>query len=320
MDKNGDFNFGLNNCNTQEIIDAATTVILEVNEQMPTVYGMFEDHINIADVDYVVESTADVCSLPSAPPPSAKEEKIAEYIFPYLSDGMTLQLGIGGIPNALGTLIANSDLKDLGMHAEYMGEGYLNLYRAGKITDKKKELQRGKGVFSTCFGTKELYAFLDRNMGIMTAPMRYVNNPYTISQFKKFISINGCISVDLYGQVCSESAGIRQISGTGGQVDFVTGAYMAEQGKAFLTLPATFTDKNGTVHSSILPRFTNGDIITTLRTQAPYLATEYGIAELTGRTTWQRAEALINIAHPDFREELIKAAENQKIWRKSCKR
>ena len=150
--------------------------------------------------------------------------------------------------------------------------------------------------------------------------MRYVNNPHTISQFKKFISINGCISVDLYGQVCSESAGTRQISGTGGQLDFVTGAYMAEQGKAFLTLPSTFKDKQGGVHSSILPAFTQGDIITTPRTQAPYMVTEYGVAQLTGRTTWQRAESLIAIAHPDFRDELIKAAEAQKIWRKSNKR
>lgn len=320
MDKNGDFSYSLNNCNTQEIVDAADVVILEVNKNMPVIYGMFEDHINIADVDCIVETDGDVCKLPPPPQPSPMEEKMARYIFPYLLDGMTLQLGIGGIPNALGTLIADSDLKDLGMHAEYMGDGYLSLYQSGKITNKKKELQRGKGVFSTCFGSQALYDFLDQNMAIMTAPMRYVNNPHTISQFKKFISINGCISVDLYGQVCSESAGTRQISGTGGQLDFVTGAYMAEQGKAFLTLPSTFKDKQGGVHSSILPAFTQGDIITTPRTQAPYMVTEYGVAQLTGRTTWQRAESLIAIAHPDFRDELVKATEAQKIWRKSNKR
>ena len=150
--------------------------------------------------------------------------------------------------------------------------------------------------------------------------MKYVNNPDTIGQFKNFVSINGCLNIDLYGQVCSESAGTRQISGTGGQLDFVTGAYQSGNGKAFLTLPATFTDRQGTVHSRILPRFTDGDIITTPRAQAPYIVTEYGVAQLTGRTTWQRAESLIAIAHPDFRDDLVKAAEKQHIWRKSNKK
>ena len=317
MDAHGNFNFGLNNCCTQEIIDTVDHIILEVNEHMPVIYGMANDHINITDVDCVVESTAPVCTLPPAAAPSPIDEQIAEIIFPFLTDGMTLQLGIGGTPNALGTLIAQSDLKDLGMHAEYMSDGYLRLYEEGKITDKKKELQRGKGVFSTCSGSQALYDFLDHNLGILSAPMAYVNDPAVISRFKKFVSINGCISLDLYGQVCSEAAGTRQISGTGGQLDFVTGTYQAEDGKAFLTLPSTFTDKKGVVHSSILPKFTQGDIITTPRTQAPYIVTEYGVAQLAGLTTWQRAEAIIGLAHPDFRESLIKAAEEQKIWRKS---
>ena len=320
MDRHGNFGFSLSNCYTQEVLDAADRIIVEVNEHLPVIYGLACDHINIADVDCVVESGADVCSLPPAAPPSAIDEAIAGNIFPYLSDGMTLQLGIGGIPNALGSLIAKSDLKDLGMHAEYMSDGYLSLYESGKITDKKKELQPGKGVFSTCSGSKALYDFLDHNMAIMSAPMKYVNNPDTIGQFKNFVSINGCLNIDLYGQVCSESAGTRQISGTGGQLDFVTGAYQSGNGKAFLTLPATFTDRQGTVHSRILPRFTDGDIITTPRAQAPYIVTEYGVAQLTGRTTWQRAESLIAIAHPDFRDELVKAAEKQHIWRKSNKK
>lgn len=320
MDEHGNFGFGLNNCCSQEVIDKATRIIVEVNEHMPVVYGLESDHINIRDVDCIVESKTDVCKLPPAPAPSSVDESIAGHIFPFLSNGMTLQLGIGGMPKALGALIAQSDLKDLGMHAEYLSDGYLSLYEMGKITNQKKELQKGKGVFSTCSGSQALYDFLDHNIDIASAPMSYVNNPYVISQFKNFVSINGCIAVDLYGQVCSEAVGTRQISGTGGQLDFVTGAYMAESGKSFLTLPSTFTDKDGVAHSSILPKFTAGDIITTPRTQAPYMVTEYGIAQLSGRTTWQRAEALISIAHPDFREELIKAAEEQKIWRHSNKR
>ena len=150
--------------------------------------------------------------------------------------------------------------------------------------------------------------------------MRWVNNPEIIRQLDHFVSINGCVAVDLYGQVCSERSGTRHISGTGGQLDFVTGAYMAEHGQAFLAMPSTFTDKQGGRHSRILPRFTQGDVITTPRTQAPSIVTEYGVARLAGLPTWARAEAIVSIAHPDFREELIAAAETQKIWRKSNKR
>lgn len=319
MDERGDFSFGLTNCAQREVLDAAKTIILEVNPNMPVTVGIENDRINIREVDALVE-----CALPiptvTAPLASELDRKIAEHLMPYITSGSTLQLGIGGIPNAIGTLIAESDVKDLGMHTELMSDGYLALYRAGKITNRCKPLQRGKGVFSICNGSRELYDFLDHNDEILTAPMRWVNSPETIRQLDDFVSINGCIAVDLYGQVSAESSGTRQISGTGGQVDFITGAMEAEHGRAFLTMHATYTDKAGKTHSRILPRFTEGDIITTPRTQAPCVVTEYGIAALPGKATWQRAEALISIAHPDFREELIRAAEEQKIWRRSNKR
>jgi len=258
------------------------------------------DHIHLSEADCVVEGHRDICLSPAGSA-SEMDQKIAANIFPHLRDGITLQLGIGGMPNALGTLIAQSDLKDIGMHTELMSDGYLNLYQAGKITNKAKELQRGKGVFSVCFGSRELYEFLDHHPGILSAPMRYVNDPGTIRQFRNFVSINSCIAVDLYGQVCSESAGTRQISGTGGQLDFVNGAFLSENGKAFLAMPSTYMDPAGTLHSRILPKFTQGDIITTPRTQAPYLVTEYGAVCLSGLPTWERAEAIISLAHPDFR-------------------
>lgn len=154
-------------------------------------------------VDAIVESEEPISLAPNREP-SAIDKQIAEHIFPYLHDGITLQLGIGGMPNALGRLIAASDLKDLGMHTELMSDGYLDLYRAGKITNDKKPFQRGKGVFSICMGLKELYEFLDYNLDILSAPMHYVNDPETIRQLDDFISINSCIAVDLYGQVCSE--------------------------------------------------------------------------------------------------------------------
>lgn len=319
MDKHGYFSFGLTNACQQEVLDAAEHIILEVNEHMPVIYGMEGDHIHLSEADCVVEGHRDICLSPAGSA-SEMDQKIAANIFPHLRDGITLQLGIGGMPNALGTLIAQSDLKDIGMHTELMSDGYLNLYRAGKITNKAKELQRGKGVFSVCFGSRELYEFLDHHPGILSAPMRYVNDPGTIRQFRNFVSINSCIAVDLYGQVCSESAGTRQISGTGGQLDFVNGAFLSENGKAFLAMPSTYMDPAGTLHSRILPKFTQGDIITTPRTQAPYLVTEYGAVCLSGLPTWERAEAIISLAHPDFRPSLIRQAGEQKIWRPSNRR
>ena len=160
---------------------------------------------------------------------------------------------------------------------------------------------------------------MDRNPDVMGAPVDYTNDVFVISQIDNFISINNAIDCDLFGQVNAESAGIKHISGTGGQLDFLTGAAMARGGKAFICMTSTFTDKQGTRRSRILPHF-GGDIVTSPRSQAYYLATEYGVGNLAGRSTWERAEALVSIAHPDFREQLIAAAEAQKIWRRSAKR
>ena len=319
MDKHGYFSYGLTNCAQQELIDAADTVIVEVNPHMPWVPGLESDCIHVSRVDAIVECDEPFVH-PAQPRVSEVDRQIAANIFPYLRDGITLQLGIGGMPNALGSLIAESDLKDLGMHTELMSDGYLTLYQAGKITNTKKERNRGKGVFGIANGSRALYEFLDHNLGVVSAPMRYINDPAVIRQFENFVSINGCIAFDLYGQVCSETAGLRQISGTGGQLDFVEGAYEAKHGMAFLATASTFTDRSGKLHSNILPHFSAGDVITTPRAMAPWLVTEYGAKNLAGLPAWQRAEAVISLAHPDFREELIRAAERQKIWRQSSKR
>ena len=322
MDRNGNFSYGLTNCCMQEMLDSAKAIILEVNKSMPFVFGMANDHINIREdkVVYVVESPYEIRTVEN-PVATESDKKIAANIFPYLRDEITLQLGIGGTPNAIGSLIAESDLKDLGMHTELMSDGYLELYKAGKITNRKKaDVNRRKGVFSICNGSRELYDFMDHNIDILSAGMDYVNDPAVISSIANFVSINSCIAVDIYGQICSEAVGTRQISGTGGQLDFVTGAYRSPGGMAFITMKAARTDKNGVRHSNIKAKFVDGDIITTPRTQAPVIVTEYGTADMNGLTTWERAEKLIGLADPEFRDELIEAAEEQKVWRRSNKR
>ena len=205
------------------------------------------------------------------------------------------------------------------MHTELCTDGFLDLYNAGKLTNKRKNIFPGKGVLGLATGSRALYDWLDENPGVIALPIAYVNDPDVIGSMDNFISLNSCVSIDLYGQISSESAGLRHISGTGGQVDFLTGAAKSKGGKAFICVASSRVGKDGVRHSNIVPHF-NGEIITSPRSQAYYIATENGVANLAGRSTWERAEALVNLAHPDFREELIKAAEEQRIWRRSNKR
>lgn len=317
MDSKGFFNFSMVNCTTRAILDAADLIILEVNEHMPHVYGGQEDCIHISEVDVVVEGEHGPLAQLPVPPATEIDEKIASLLLPHIPDGATIQLGIGGMPNSVGKLMAESDLKDLGMHTELLSDGFVDLYEAGKLTNSRKTLHRGKGVFGIALGSQRLYDWVGENQGLLSFPMDYVNQPSVMAQMENMISINNCISIDLYGQVSSESAGTRHISGTGGQLDFSTGAYDAPGGKGFICMTSSYRDKAGNLKSRILPKFTEGDIITTPRTQAFYIVTEYGIVNLAGRSTWERAEMLISLAHPDFRDELIAQADKQKIWRNS---
>lgn len=317
MDSKGFFNFSMVNCTTRAILDAADLIILEVNEHMPHVYGGQEDCIHISEVDVVVEGEHKPLAQLPIPPATEIDEKIASLLLPHIPDGATIQLGIGGMPNSVGKLMAESDLKDLGMHTELLSDGFVDLYEAGKLTNSRKTLHRGKGVFGIALGSQRLYDWVGENQGLLSFPMDYVNQPSVMAQMENMISINNCIAIDLYGQVSSESAGTRHISGTGGQLDFSTGAYDAPGGKGFICMTSSYRDKSGNLKSRILPKFTQGDIITTPRTQAFYIVTEYGIVNLAGRSTWERAELLISLVHPDFRDELIAAADKQKIWRNS---
>ena len=319
MDKHGYFNLSCATGVARGILEKADIVILEVNERLPKIYGGFDESIHISEVDYVVEGEHP--PLPQFPiaPPTEEDVKIADLIVPHIVDGATLQLGIGGMPNVVGARLAESDLKDLGMHTELCGDAYYELYKAGKLTNRRKSHQRGKGVTGIVFGSQALYDWVDQNPGVVVEPLEYVNAPETIGRLDNMISINNCIAVDLYGQVCAESAGLRHISGTGGQLDYLTGAAMSKGGKAFICMTSSFVDKTGVRRSRVLPHF-GGDIVTDPRSQAYYIVTEYGAVNLAGRSTWERAELLVSIAHPDFREDLIAAAEDQKIWRRSNKR
>ena len=319
MDRHGYFNFSVNTGVAAPIVRMADIVIVEVNENMPKVYGGYDECIHISDVDYIVEGPHEPFQYTPVPEPTLIDRKISENIVPYLVDGSTLQLGIGSMPNALGELLAKSDLKDLGMHTELCSDAFLSLYRSGKLTNRKKNIDRGKGVYGCAIGSKDLFDWLEENHGIAAYPLEYVNRPSVISQIDNMVSINSCVAVDLYGQVAAESAGARQISGTGGQLDFLVGASASRGGKAFICMSSLHTDRYGVKHSRIKPQF-NGDIVTSPRSQVYFLVTEYGIINLEGRSTWERAEDLISIAHPDFRDELIKEAESKKIWRRSNKR
>ena len=205
------------------------------------------------------------------------------------------------------------------MHTELCSDAYYHIHQAGKLTNKYSKISKGKGISGIFFGSEEFYQWIDENPGILAYPLEYVNSPEVMGQNDNLISINSCIASDLYGQICAESSGTRQISGTGGQLDFLTGAAMSRGGKAFLCMPSTFKEKDGSVKSSIVPTFC-GDIITSPRSQSYFVVTEYGAVNLAGKSTWERAEQLISIAHPDFREQLIKAAEEQNIWLRSHKR
>ena len=319
MDRHGYFNFSLSAGTALDMIGRAGKIVLEINPHLPKVYGAYNESIHISDVAMVVEGHDAEPPTVGHKTPSPEDIAIANNVLPYIVDGATLQLGIGGTPDALGTVLAQSDLKDLGMHTELCTDGFLDLYKAGKLTNKRKAIFPGKGVLGLATGSRELYDWLDENPGVIALPIAYVNNPQVIASMDNFISLNGCVSVDLYGQVNSESAGLRHISGTGGQIDFLTGAAMSRGGKAFLCLASSRVGKDGVRRSNIVPHFC-GEIITSPRSQAYYIVTENGAANLAGQSTWQRAEMLISLAHEDFREGLIKAAGEQRIWRRSNKR
>ena len=321
MDKHGYCNFGPNASHMAAVCERAEIIIVEVNENMPRCLGGFEEGIHISQVTMIVEgSNPAIDAMGAAAPATEVDEAVAKYIVDEIPDGACLQLGIGGMPNAVGSLIAKSDLKDLGVHTEMYVDAFVDIAKAGKITGMNKSIDKGRQVYAFGAGTQKLYDYLDENPQCMSAPVNYTNDIRSISALDNFISINNAVDIDLYGQINAESAGTKQISGAGGQLDFVLGAYLSNGGKSFICMSSTFTAKDGTVNSRIRPTLANGSIVTDTRANVHYFVTEYGIVNLKGLSSWQKAEAIISVAHPDFRDQLIAEAEQMKIWKQSNKR
>ena len=320
MDSHGNFSYALAASHLADMLDKAKVIIVEVNRNMPWVYGLTGSEINIADVDYVVEGdNPAVAQLGGGGEPTDVDRAVAKLIVEQIPNGACLQLGIGGMPNTVGSMIAQSDLKDLGVHTEMYVDGFVDMALAGKLTGRNKAVDRGRQVYAFAAGTQKLYDYVDRNPAVMAAPVDYTNDVRVLAQLDNFISINNAIDMDLFGQVNAESAGLKHISGTGGQLDFVMGAYLSKGGKSFICMSSTVTGKDGSVKSRIVPTLTPGSIATDPRSCVQYIVTEHGMINLKGLSTWERAEAIISIADPQFREQLIQDAQKMGIWRRSNK-
>lgn len=321
MDAHGWFNFGPNGTHLKAVCERAKCIILEVNTSMPYCHGGFENCIHIDDVDMIVEGdNKPLDEMGGAVNPSEIDLAVARLVMEEIPNGACLQLGIGAMPGAVGKMIAESDLKDLGVHTEMYVDAFVDMSMAGKITGTHKPFDRGRQTYAFAAGTRKLYDFLDNNPECMAVPVNYANDVARVSQIPNFISINGAVDIDLFGQVSSESSGTSHISGAGGQLDFVMGAYLSKGGKSFICCSSSFMDKkSGQLKSRIRPTLLEGSIVTATRANLHYLVTEYGKVNVKGMSTWQRAESIINIAHPQFRDELIAEAEKMHIWRRSNK-
>lgn len=302
-DKHGYVSCGVSVDYTLPAARAAKKVIAQVNKQMPRTLG--DTSLHVSEIDSFVEIDHPVIEL-GLPKIGDVEKAIGENCAKLVKGGDTLQLGIGAIPDAV--LLFLKEKKDLGIHSEMISDGVVELIESGVITNAKKTLHPGKTVVTFLMGTQRLYDYADDNQAVAMYPVDYVNDPYVIGQNDNLVSINSCVQVDLMGQVASESVGLTQISGIGGQVDFVRGARLSKGGRSIIAIASTAA--KGKI-SKIVPFLDEGAAVTTSRTDVDYVVTEYGIAHLRGKTLRDRARALIEIAHPDFRPGLIQEFENR---------
>ncbi len=305
-DEHGFCSYGAGVDATKTAVEQASVVIAMVNRRMPRTLG--DSFVHISKLTHIVETDQPVLELPMADEISETSRKIGEYIASLIPDGATLQMGIGEIPDAV--LLFLEDKKDLGVHTEMFSDGLVDLFEAGVVTNEKKTLHRGKIVTSFVIGTKKAFDFVDNNPFMEFHPNVYVNDPFIVARNDKMVAINSALSIDLTGQVCADSIGRSIYSGFGGQVDFIRGAARSKGGKPIIALPSTA--KGGTI-SRIVDTLLPGSGVVTTRADVNYVVTEYGIASLWGRSLRERARQLIDIAHPDFREELERAAAERKV-------
>lgn len=318
MDEHGYFNFGPQCSHIRAMCDVAKKIIVEVNPKMPRCMGGVGNWVHIDEVAAVVECELDMPLMGGAVNPSEVDLAVANLVMPELPNGACLQLGIGSMPGTIGKMIAESDLKDLGVHTEMYVDAFVDMSEAGKITGKFKPFDQNRQGYAFAAGTQKLYDYLDNNLECAAYPVSYMNDVNRVSSIDNFISINGAVDIDLFGQVSSESSGVQHISGAGGQQDFVLGAYLSKGGKSFICCSSSYMDKKtGELKSRIRPTMLEGTVITATRTNLHWLVTEYGKLNVKGLSTWERAEGIINLAHPQFRDELIAHAEKMNIWRRS---
>lgn len=305
MDKAGYFSFGTANDMTSTAAREASVLLVEVNENMPRVFG--DSLLHISEVDAVVENHVPLMELPP-PPPKPQDEIVGKLIAEIVEDGSVLQLGIGTLPNAICPQLMHH--KDLGIHSELFGPGMADLILAGVITGRRKTLHRHKHVFSLAYGTRETFDFMHDNPAMASFPSDYVMDPAVIACNDKMVAINSVLEIDLTGQCNAEHLEGYQFSGTGGQLDFVRGAYAAKGGKSIITLYST---TKGETVSRIVPRLKAGAAVTTPRQDTHYVCTEYGLVDLKQKSMGERAQALISIAHPKFREHLLREAQEMRL-------
>ena len=311
MDADGYFNFGPANLWHRAIVERAKMLIIEVNKNNIYVHGEGTG-VHISEVDFIIDGDDSMPTVLPNPPVTDVDRAVAKLITGEIEDGACLQIGIGGMPNAVCTTLLDSNVQDLGVHTEMMTDGIAELIKGGRVTNARKTLNPGKTIYSFALGSAELYKLLDHNKDILAYPVEYTNSPHLIMQNDKVISINSTTQIDFHGQAASESDGNRHVTGTGGQAQFVRGAYASKGGKSFICLPSTF-DKKGERRSRIVMNLTTGNIVTTTRADIMYVVTEFGIVNLKGKSVPERAEALISIAHPDFREDLQRQAHDNKF-------
>jgi acyl-CoA hydrolase len=305
-DADGFFNLGPTSLWHRAVMERAKTIVLEITPSLPRVHGS-DVRIHATEVDYLIEGDATPTpELPSTTPTDV-DRAVARLIAQEVEDGACLQIGIGGMPNAVCSLLLEAGVKDLGIHSEMLNDGLVDLYRAGLVTGAQKVTDPGRIAYSFALGTKKLYDTITDNADFICHPVDFTNMPDVIARNPRAIAINNTTQIDLQGQASSESDGHRHISGTGGQLQFVRGAYASRGGKSFICLASTY-EKRGERRSRVVLELTAGNVVTTPRSDMMFVVTEYGIANLKGRSVAERAKAIIGLAHPDYREGLAREA------------